>query len=92
MTKGGTHRNVSLRLAMAEALDKHVAEHGLGEDDLLFSYPLLMAEVRAIKAARRAEILARRVPENLSHTDPNDRGRTWRHRHPQRLRVGEVPL
>lgn len=79
MTKGGTHRNVSLRLAIAEALDKHIAEHGIGENDLLFSYPLLMAEVHAVKAVRRAEVLARPVPDNLGRTGPNERGRTWRH-------------
>lgn len=79
MTKGGTHRNVSLRPGIADLLGKHIAEHGLGDDDLLFSYPLLMTEVRAIKAARRADVLARPIPEGLGRTEPNDSGRTWRH-------------
>jgi integrase len=79
MTKGGTHRNVSLRAGICESIEKHVADHGLGEDDLIFPVALLQAEVRAIKAAQRAEVLARPIPEGLTRTEPNDRGRTWRH-------------
>jgi integrase len=79
MTKGGTHRNVSLRPRAAEALDKHIANHGIGPDELLFSFSMLQAEVRAVKAVARAEVLATPVPDGLGRTEPNPRGRTWRH-------------
>lgn len=79
MTKGGTDRNVSLRPDINDRLAKHVAEHGLAENDLLISYSMFMTEIRQAKAARRAAVLAHPVPDDLGYTDPDPRGRRWRH-------------
>jgi integrase len=79
MTKGGTDRNVSLRREIAERLAKHIADHGLADGDLIVSYSMLMNEIRMIKAARRAEVLARPIPDGLGRTDPSRQGRTWQH-------------
>jgi integrase len=79
MTKGGTDRNISLRADIHDRLAKHIAEHGLAEGDLLISHSMFMTEIRAIKAARRAEVLARPIPQDLGDTAPDPHGRSWRH-------------
>jgi hypothetical protein len=79
MTKGGTDRNVSLRDAVGAQLDDHIEQYALDDDDLLFSYDMLMTEVRALKAAQRAQVLATPIPDGLGRTDPDSRGRTFRH-------------
>lgn len=79
MTKGGKHRNVSLRDEIADMLAKHIADHRIEAEDLLFPHDLLAAEIRAVKAARRAVVLARPIPDDLGRTDPNAGGRTFRH-------------
>lgn len=65
---------------------------GLDDDDLLFNYAMLMTEVHALKSARRAALLATPIPDGLGRTEPNERGRTYRTRHAQRLHPGEVPM
>ena len=64
-----------LRLAphLVTKITEHIGEHGLGADDLLFSMP-------DHSRARRytvPEILP--DPETLGWTEPNDKGRTYRH-------------
>jgi hypothetical protein len=46
MTKGGSDRNVSLRDGIADTLAAHIESRQLDDDDLLFSYDMLMTEVR----------------------------------------------
>ncbi|HET6909689.1 MAG TPA: tyrosine-type recombinase/integrase, partial [Mycobacteriales bacterium] len=79
MTKGGSDRNVSLRDEIADALTAHIEALGLDDDELLFNYAMLMTEVHALKAARRTEVLATPIPDDLGRTEPNERGRTYRH-------------
>jgi integrase len=79
MTKGGTDRDISLRTDFAERIAKHIADHGLGARDLLVTHSMFMDQVRALKAERRAKVLAAPIPEGLSRTEPIPDGRTWRH-------------
>ena len=79
MTKGGTHRNVSLRDEIAEAIDAHVESWRLDVDDLIFSQDMLLAEIRADRERQRERVLATPIPSNLGRTPPNELGRTWRH-------------
>lgn len=79
MTKGGTHRNVSLRDELADALEAHIQAARLDVDDLLFDRDMVIAEIRAARDRERGTLLEMPIPENLGRTDPDTRGRTWQH-------------
>jgi integrase len=64
-----------LRLArhLVDKIVAHVAVHGLGDDDLLFFMP----DRSAARRYTRPEVLP--DPETLGWTEPNAKGRTYRH-------------
>jgi integrase len=66
-------RQLKLAEHLVQKLKAHIHAHGLGSDDLLFSMPAPTGQARR----RRPEELP--DPETLGLTEPNDRGRRYRH-------------
>jgi integrase len=71
--KDREHRRVKLAAPIADQLQTHIAEHGLGQDDLLFT-PTLLAP-----PAEPAHLQLATEPADLGLTEPNAAGRQYRH-------------
>ncbi|KIH99006.1 integrase [Streptomonospora alba] len=69
--KDREYRRFKLSAQIMRKLQEHVAKRGLGSDDLLFE----MQPDRLASPARRTEP----DPESLGLTEPNDKGRQYRH-------------
>jgi integrase len=67
--KDQEHRQFKLSQQIVGKIEQHIAEHGIGPDDLLFAMPEL--------AARPLRVLA--DPDTLGLTTPNAAGRRYQH-------------
>jgi len=79
--KDKEHRKVRLARHLTDKLRDHVAAGGLGPDDLLFRYPEPVEPRRKVP-----EVLP--DPETLGMTDPNAKGRQYRHGTPSGYGAG----
>jgi integrase len=68
--KDKEHRQVKLSRQLIKKIQAHIAEHRLGDDDLLFRMP-----GQPVKPALRVVL----DPETLGWTGPNAAGRSYRH-------------
>ncbi|HYB87714.1 MAG TPA: tyrosine-type recombinase/integrase [Streptosporangiaceae bacterium] len=68
--KDREHRRLRLGAGIVAKINAHIAEHGLGDDDLLFAMPELPA---------RSAVRAVADPATLGLTSPNESGRRYRH-------------
>jgi len=68
--KDEEHRQVTLSAQLIKKIEAHIAEHGLGDDDLLFTMP-----DQPDKPALRAVP----DPDSLGWTEENAAGRSYRH-------------
>ena len=66
-------RRVKIASHMGQKFASHIAADGLGPDDLLFSMPQPNGPARRTRPAELPN------PETLGMTQPNDRGRQYRH-------------
>ncbi len=69
--KDKEYRRLKLSAQIIRRLQAHVADHGLRRDDLLFFIP---ADVTPATAPTSAS-----APEEIGLTEPNDKGRQYRH-------------
>jgi integrase len=70
--KDGEHRRVKISAQLVDKIAAHVHAEGLGPDDLLFRH-------RAHRENATLQPPVRPDPEILGFTNPNDKGRTYRH-------------
>ncbi len=69
--KDKEYRRLKLSAQIIPKLRAHVADHGLGRDDLLFAIPANRTPGTASTSSS--------VPEQIGLTEPNDKGRQYRH-------------
>lgn len=70
--KDREYRRLKLSAQITAKLKAHVAEHNLGRDDLLFHAP-------AAEGPQTHEVQAAPDPDSLGRTEPNAKGRRYRH-------------
>ena len=72
--KDKEHRQVPVSRELCRKIQKYININGIGEDDLIFEMP----SVEERRAARQS-LRAVPNPDTLGWTDPNEKGRTYRH-------------
>jgi integrase len=70
--KDGEHRRVKISTQLVDKIAAHIDSEGLGTDDLLF-------ELRDDRSSPARRPTACPPPETLGFTEPNEKGRTYRH-------------
>ena len=74
-TKGHHDRRVGLSVAMTDKLFDYLDRHAIGDDDLLFPLSRLAEEALPILEP----VDQKAIPDDLGRTEPDARGRTYRH-------------